>query len=103
MESSIPENLTDNPVLKMPFENLKVTCDVDWDCDEEDKGNVPDRIYTLNIPYDTLYAIGALYCIDNERREILMDYLENYLTDELSNDSGWCHKSFRVIRMEECK
>lgn len=97
---TIPENQsavdkTDNPVFPHPFETLKVICEVDWDCDE-DYSDTPDTTYCLSVPYDTLIEIGAIYCLDEEKREILQDILADYLTDALTEMSGWCHKGFHI-------
>ena len=91
-----------------PFKALKVTCEVDWDLEDEDspyrepKGYVPETVYTVELKADEIMEnrlirvdkkTGA-YVIDNDA---LAD--SYYLSDMITDDAGFCHKGYRVLEL----
>lgn len=90
------------------FKTIRVTCEVDWDLDDEDspyrepKGYVPETIYTVELNASELIndlvmwedAEADAYVID---MDALADsyHLSNIITD----DAGFCHKGFKVLKL----
>ena len=91
-----------------PFKAIKVTCEVDWDLEDEDspyrepKGYVPETVYTVELKADKMMEDRLLwedektgeYVIDNDA---LAD--SNYLSDMITDDAGFRLKGYRVIEI----
>lgn len=92
----------------VPFKAIKVTCEVDWDLEDEDspyrepKGCVPEKVYTVTLTAEELIADKVMwidkktgaYVIDNDA---LAD--SDYLSDMITDDAGFCHKGYRVLEL----
>lgn len=91
-----------------PFEAIKVTCEVDWDLEDEDspfrepKGYVPETVYTVELKADEMLANGLMR-VDKETGEYVIDNdaLEDsdYLSDMITDDAGFCHNGYRVLEL----
>lgn len=91
-----------------PFKAIKVTCEVDWDLEDEDspdrepKGYTPERVYTVELKADKMMEDRLMrededtgeYVIDNDA---LAD--SDYLSDMITDDAGFCHKGYRVLEL----
>ena len=92
-----------------PFETIKVTCEVDWDLEDEDapfhepKCFVPKSVYTVDLKADRMME-DRLMWEDEETGEYVIynDALaySDYLSDALTDDAGFCHKGYRVLMIE---
>ena len=97
-----------NTIVFPPFKTLKVTCDVDWDLDDEDspyrepKGYVPDKVYTVTLTAQELMS-DKVMCVDGETGEYVIDgdaLADSYnLSDTITDDAGFCHKGYRILEM----
>lgn len=94
-----------------PFKTIKVTCEVDWDLEDEDapdgeqEGNGLDvglDVYTVELQADKMMEYGLMwedegtgkYVIDNDALED-----SDYLSDLLSDNSGFCHNGYCVLEL----
>ena len=90
------------------FKTIRVTCEVEWDLDDEDspyrepKGYVPETVYTVELKASELIndlvmwedAEADAYVID---MDALAD--SDYLSDIITDDAGFCHKGFKVLKL----
>lgn len=91
-----------------PFEIIKVTCEVDWDLEDEDspyrepKGYVPETVYTVELKADKMLE-DRLMWEDEETGEYVIDNDaladSDYLSDMITDDAGFCHKGYRVLEL----
>ena len=91
-----------------PFKAVKVTCEVDWDLEDENspyrepKGYVPETVYTIELKADEMLKNRLMrvdkktgkYVIDNDA---LAD--SYYLSDMITDDAGFSHNGYRVIEL----
>lgn len=91
-----------------PFKAVKVTCEVDWDLEDEDspfrepKGYVPETVYTVELKADEMME-NRLMWEDEETGEYVIDNAaladSYYLSAIITDDAGFCHTGYRVLEL----
>lgn len=91
-----------------PFKAVKVTCEVDWDLEDEDspyrepKGYVPETVYTVDLKSEELQREGLMR-VDGRTGEYVVDESalanSDALSDKISDDAGFCHNGYRVLKL----
>jgi len=91
-----------------PFKAVKVTCEVDWDLEDENspyrepKGYVPETVYTVELKADKMMEDRLMwenektgeYVIDNETLAN-----SNYLSDMITDDAGFAINGYKVLEL----
>lgn len=89
-----------------PFKEIEVTCDVDWDIDDVESGSAtPLNIYSVKFSAENLFDNGIMKVNEeNGEYEIDEDSLvdSDLLSDELTEDAWYCHRGYRLVRLEPC-
>ena len=83
-----------------PFKAVKVTCEVDWDL--EDEGCEPETVYTVEFKSEELQREGLIR-VDGRTGEYVVDESalanSDTLSDKISDESGFCHNGYRVLKL----
>lgn len=78
-----------------PFTTMEISAKVDWDSDEGDT-DLPDRSQTLTLTADELKVNEVVDVGDIQDRcwTLDEDKLEEYVSDRLTDETGYCHNGF---------
>lgn len=94
-----------------PFKTIKVTCEVDWDLEDEDSPDGDQEgyeldvgldIYTVELQADKMMEYGLMWVDEGTGKYVIdNDALEDsdYLSDLLSDNSGFCHNGYSVLEL----
>lgn len=84
------------PVKVSPFSTMTITAEVDWDVDEDEDGELPDAVQTLTLNSQELFFADVLDAADIDETTWNLDeeMLEEYISDKLSDEMGFCHNGF---------
>ena len=92
-----------------PFKAIKVTCEVEWDLDDDfpweegkdNKDRVPSKNYTVELDAQELLDEGLISNSQDGRYAIDEDAIihSEVLSDALTDDAGFCHNGYKVLEI----